>query len=91
LKLSYWLIPTKYFFPIYFKAFTYFHPQKVLHFLPLPPYKEKELLRALTQYDWLAYTTLYSQHLDALVQYILLFTGSQETAEEITQDVFLKI
>jgi RNA polymerase sigma-70 factor (family 1) len=57
----------------------------------LPPYEEKELLRALTQGDRAAYTTLYSRYLDSLLQYILLFTGSRETAEEIVQDVFLRI
>ncbi|HEX9513054.1 MAG TPA: RNA polymerase sigma-70 factor [Puia sp.] len=58
---------------------------------PLPSYEEKLLLRALTQGDRQAYTTLYSGYLDSLVQYIFLFTASKETAEEITQDVFLKI
>ena len=57
----------------------------------LPPYEEKELLRALTQGDRAAYTALYTQYLDALFQYVLLFTGTRETAEEIVQDVFLKI
>lgn len=58
---------------------------------PLPPYEEKAYIRALTQGDRQAYTYLYSRHLDALLQYIFLFTGSKETAEEIVQEVFLKI
>lgn len=58
---------------------------------PIPSYEEQSLLRALTQGDRHAYTILYSQYLDSLVQYIFLFTASKETAEEITQDVFLKI
>ncbi|HVU94343.1 MAG TPA: RNA polymerase sigma-70 factor [Puia sp.] len=57
----------------------------------LPPYEEKQLLRALTTGDRPAYTALYSRYLDSLFQYIFLFTGEKETAEEITQDVFLKI
>jgi RNA polymerase sigma-70 factor (family 1) len=57
----------------------------------LPPYEEKELLRALSEGDRHAYTTLYSRYLDTLFQYILLFAGSRETAEGITQEVFLRI
>jgi RNA polymerase sigma-70 factor (ECF subfamily) len=64
---------------------------KRLPLTPLPPYEEKVLLRALTQSDRQAYTALYSRYLDALFQYISLFTPSKETAEEITQDVMLKI
>jgi RNA polymerase sigma-70 factor (family 1) len=58
---------------------------------PLPPYEESALLRALAAGDRPAYTQLYSGYLDSLTQWLFLFTGSKETAEEITQDTFLKI
>jgi RNA polymerase sigma-70 factor (family 1) len=49
------------------------------------------LIRALAAGDRTAYTRLYGAHLDSLQQYIFLFTGDKETAEEIVQDVFVKI
>ena len=55
------------------------------------PYDEDALIRALAAGDRLAYTRLYAAHLDSLHQYIFLFTGNKEIAEEIVQDVFLRI
>ena len=59
--------------------------------LSTPSYEEHTLVRALAEGDRHAFTTLYTRHLDAVTQYIYLFTASREAAEEVVQDVFLKI
>lgn len=41
--------------------------------------------------DRQAFSTLYSRYLGALFQYILLFTIEKDMAEEIVQDVFVRI
>jgi len=55
------------------------------------PYDEEALIRALAAGDRTAYTHLYSGYLQGLQKYVFLFTGNKEVAEEIVQDVFLKI
>jgi RNA polymerase sigma-70 factor (ECF subfamily) len=52
---------------------------------------EQRLTAGLAAGDRQAFTALYTRHLDALYQYILLFTGNPQEAEEIVQDVFVRI
>lgn len=52
---------------------------------------EKTLLRAVALGDRTAFTELYSAHLNGLYRYVCLFTLSPEEAEEIVQEVFVRI
>lgn len=54
-------------------------------------YSEIELLALVSTGDRQAFTRLYSQYLDAAYHYVYLFTKSKDEAEEILQEVFVKI
>lgn len=56
-----------------------------------PRYDEKTLLMLVAAGDRKAFTELYSLYIDNVYRYIFLFTRSKEEAEEIIQDVFVKI
>jgi RNA polymerase sigma-70 factor (family 1) len=53
--------------------------------------EEKTLLAIVATGDRQAFTKLYTTHLNGLYRYIFLFTKSKEEAEEILQDIFIKI
>ena len=57
----------------------------------VPEYKEKELLQRVSAGDTDAFGELFNAWRDKLFAYILRITNSQETAEDVVQDVFLKI
>jgi RNA polymerase sigma-70 factor (family 1) len=52
---------------------------------------ESELMGKIAGGDRTAFSVLYGQHLSGLYNYIYLFTKSRAAAEEIVQDVFVKI
>lgn len=52
---------------------------------------EKTLLQAVARGSRAAFTELYSTHLAGLYRYTRLFTTSPEEAEEIVQEVFVRI
>lgn len=52
---------------------------------------EEELLSLLTEGDRLAFQQLYIAHYRSIFSHALKFTKSTDLAEDITQDVFLKI
>lgn len=52
---------------------------------------ESELIRKIAGGDRAAFAVLYGQHLSGLYNYVYLFTKSKARAEEIVQDVFVKI
>lgn len=54
-------------------------------------YTEKELLARLSGGDQSAFTQLFYDHKDKLYSYIMHVTGSAAVAEDVLQDVFLKI
>lgn len=54
-------------------------------------YNESNLLLQASQGSREAFTQLYSQHLDAVTQYVHLFTTSRDEADEIIQDVFVRV
>jgi RNA polymerase sigma-70 factor (ECF subfamily) len=54
-------------------------------------YSENELLSLVAAGDRQAFTRLYSQYLDVAYHYVYLFTKSKDEAEEILQEVFVKI
>lgn len=54
-------------------------------------YSEIELLALVSTGDRQAFTRLYSQYLDAAYHYVYLFTKCKDEAEEILQEVFVKI
>ena len=54
-------------------------------------YNERSLLLQASRGNREAFTELYSLHLDAVTQYIHLFTKSQDETDEIIQDVFVRI
>jgi RNA polymerase sigma-19 factor, ECF subfamily len=56
-----------------------------------PPYDEKTLLSRIAQGDEIAFTVLFYTYHNKLGTYILRLTDSFPLAEEIVQDVFLKI
>jgi len=55
------------------------------------PYNEKELLLRISKGDEAAFTLIFRQYQGKLYSVALDITHSSETAEEIIQDVFLKI
>lgn len=55
------------------------------------PYKEQEILLRISEGDEIAFTQLVNKFSDLLGSYIFKLTNSREQAEEIVQDVFLKI
>ena len=59
-------------------------------FLP-PDTDEAELLRAARRGDPEAFARLYQLHAKAIHSLVLRLSGSIETAEDITQDTFLKM
>lgn len=54
-------------------------------------YNEMTLLAMVASGNRVAFTQLYTSHLNDLFRYIFLFTRSREEAEEIMQEIFLKI
>jgi RNA polymerase sigma-70 factor (ECF subfamily) len=54
-------------------------------------HKEKELLRRIAENDESAFSDLFHAHHQRLAQHIFRLTESMPLAEEIVQDVFLKI
>jgi RNA polymerase sigma-70 factor (ECF subfamily) len=52
---------------------------------------DEQLLPALARGDDLAFTVLYQRRQGAIYRYVLQMTGSQETAAEVTQEVFLAL
>lgn len=54
-------------------------------------YNEPHLILLVSQGNREAFTQLYSRHLDAVTQYIRLFTNSEDEADEVIQDVFVRI
>lgn len=67
---------------------THYHSfilQKYSHF------SEEELLPLLSEGDRLAFKQLYTSHYRGIFSYALKFTKSTDLAEDIVQDVFLKI
>ncbi|TCC87099.1 RNA polymerase sigma factor [Pedobacter hiemivivus] len=52
---------------------------------------EPELLGKIAAGDRIAFSTLYQLHLSEIYHYLYLFTKSTDAAEEIVQDVFVKI
>lgn len=54
-------------------------------------YNEPRLLSRAAIGNREDFTALYSRHLDAVTQYIQLFTRSQAETDEIIQDVFVRI
>jgi len=60
--------------------------------LPLTPlHNEKELLFLTSHGDERAFTTLFEHYADNVFGVAMAYTKSTETAEEVVQDVFLKI
>ncbi|MBW3128430.1 MULTISPECIES: RNA polymerase sigma factor [Hymenobacter] len=55
------------------------------------PHEESRLLAAVATGDRRAFTQLYSTYLHGLQRYIFLFTRSEETAQELAQQVFIAI
>src|SRR5688572_15092752 len=55
------------------------------------PQNEKALLLKASTGDRQSFTELYSAYTKNVYQYIIPFTNSKEEAEEIIQDVFVKI
>lgn len=54
-------------------------------------YNEPHLILQASKGSREAFTALYSHHLDAVTQYVHLFTRSQDEADEIIQEVFVRI
>jgi RNA polymerase sigma-70 factor (family 1) len=54
-------------------------------------YNEQELLRLISESDRQAFTRLYSAHYSSMFKYLLFITKSKEQAEEILQDIFIKV
>ena len=52
---------------------------------------EERLLRMAAQGDREAFADLYRKYLDSLYKFVYLFTRSVGTAEEIVQEVFIRI
>src|SRR5882757_5017082 len=60
--------------------------------MPSPEfYNEKQLLLQIAQGDQTAFTTLFYTHHQKLGEYIFRLAGNYELAQEIVQDIFLKI
>lgn len=57
----------------------------------LPIHGERELLHDLARGDERAFRAIFTSYADLLGKHILRITRSQELAEEVVQDVFLKI
>lgn len=56
-----------------------------------PPYNEKVLMQQVSEGDELAFGILFDSYRPRLYSYILKLSKSQEMAEDVVQDVFLKI
>lgn len=54
-------------------------------------YNESALLKRVAESDREAYKIIYTQYLDDIYRYVLLFTKSKEATEEIVQNVFVKL
>ena len=54
-------------------------------------YEESTLLAMVATGDRKAFAQLYTTHLDNLYRYIFLFTKNKQEAEEILQEIFIKI
>jgi len=59
--------------------------------LTLPEYDEKGLLQLVSEGDESAFRELFHRHADSLGSFIFRLTRSTVSAEEIVQEVFLKI
>jgi DNA-directed RNA polymerase specialized sigma24 family protein len=55
------------------------------------PYSEKDLLHLVAQGDKVAFTRLFNNYRNKIYTIAFELTESSATAEEIVQDVFLKI
>ena len=69
--------------------FTTLNDKKFMYFDPIAT--EKELLERIAGGNQQAFEILMDKYSDLLGRYIYSLTHSRETAEEIVQDVFLKI
>ena len=58
---------------------------------PNPQYSDKELLRRIALGDEQAFTSLFWRYKDRIYSTGLRLTGSTTEAEEIVQDVFVKL
>lgn len=58
-----------------------------LHAIP----NDKELLCRVAEGDQQAFTTLFNAYYKTLGEYIFRVTESEEAAQEIVQDTFLKV
>lgn len=54
-------------------------------------YNEKELLLCVSRGDTMAFTSLFNQYKDKIYTLAFKITGSAFTAEEVVQDIFLKL
>lgn len=54
-------------------------------------YEDQELYRLVAQGDEQAFRTLFNRHWDNIYSVALVFTRSETMAEEIVQDVFVKV
>lgn len=54
-------------------------------------YTEKELLSLLAQGDEIAFTKLFYSYKDKLYSFLIHVTGSPDAAQDVLQDVFLKV
>jgi len=57
----------------------------------ITPYNENELLHQISEGNREAYTALYTRFYPSLFRYLFFVTRSKEQAEEILQDIFLKV
>lgn len=59
--------------------------------MPEPFANDRRLLREMRGGDENAFRLLYERHQGALFRFVLHMTGSKETAEEVTQEVFMHL
>src|SRR5690242_10042167 len=55
------------------------------------PTDDQQLLRQIRLGDETAFATFYERHQGAIYRFVLHMTGSQATAEEVTQEVFMLV
>jgi RNA polymerase sigma-70 factor (family 1) len=67
------------------------HPVNGNNLSALSPYEEKALLARLAAGDADAFASLFNQYQDPLTQFILKFVKLRQLAEDLSQEVFLKI
>ncbi len=59
-----------------------------MHFVPTSD--ERHLIQRAQRRDADAFTELYRRHVDPIYRYILLRTGDESTAEDLTSEVFVR-